>query len=191
MAPNALILQWNVNSYFTKFSELKLLLHDHAPLCVCLQETLGRQGHVLYPPSQYNIECSPAVRNDGHERGAAVLIHKRISYSRIPLHTTLQAAAVTLYLQRKYTVCSLYLPHVPLARAELEQLLNQLPHPFILLGDMNAHSSLWGAQETVPDDRGRLFENILNDHPISLLNDHSPTHYHVQTGLVTSHSTTQ
>ena len=186
MAPNGLILQWNLQSYRTKFSELKSLLHIHAPLCVCLQETLLNPDHTHFSPSQYCMECNSRTRHDGHERGAALLIHRRLSYRRIPLNTSLQAVAVSLHLERTYTVCSLYLPHIAVTSASLENLLQQLPEPFLLLGDMNAHSPLWGPLDSQTDARGQLFTTLLHNYPISLLNNHRPTHYHVQTGSLST-----
>lgn len=79
-----------------------------------------------------------------------------------------------------YTVCSLYLPHVNIRKQAISQLIDNLTTPFLLLGDMNAKSPLWGEQRS--DDKGNFFEELLLDHPISILNDHSPTHFHVQTG---------
>ena len=186
MSPQGLILQWNLQSYRTKFSELKSLLRLHAPLCVCLQETLLNPDNPHFPPSQYSIQCNTRTRHDGHERGVAVLIHKRISYRHIPLNTSLQAVAVVLHLERPYTVCSLYLPHVAVTYASLEQLIQQLPEPFLLLGDMNAHSPLWGPRDSQTDARGQLFTTLLHNYPISLLNDCSPTHYHIQTGSLST-----
>ena len=167
-----------MGSYRTQFQDLKLLLRQHIPACICLQETLIANRHIN-APSGYTIVCSQPVRQDGHERGTALLIHNRVAYDIIHLNTELQAVAATLHLQKSYTICSLYLPHVPVTTRALEQLLDQLPSPYLLLGDMNAKSPLWG--DAITDHRGRIFEDLLHDQNICLLNDHSPTHYHVQT----------
>ena len=44
---------------------------------------------------------------------------------------------------------------------------------------MNARSPIWGEIET--NNKGKLFENLLNNNLISILNDSSPNHYHLQT----------
>ena len=180
-ADNKLILQWNMQSYRTKFSELKILLSKYSPLCVCLQETRINPNHTTYAPSQYNIERGNPTRDDGHERGVAILVHKRIHYEPINLTTNLQAVAIKLHLNKVYTVCSLYLPHIPLTEASMENLLDQLPVPFILLGDMNATGPLWGTPTTILNQRGTIIENIVNSHSISILNNFLPTHFHIQT----------
>jgi hypothetical protein len=133
----------------------------------------------INPPSGYKIVCSNVTRNDGHERGTAILVHRRISFEKLQLHTNLQAVAIKINLSKTYTICSLYLPHVQLHKPDVVHLLGQLPAPFLILGDMNAKSIVWGSEAT--DQRGRIFEELLLEHGISLLNDNSPTHYHIQT----------
>ena len=121
---------------------------------------------------------SPATRQDGHGRDAAILIHKPLQYKTIPLITDLQATAISIHLQRRYTICSLYLPHHVITLAQLlEALVRQLPPPFILLGDVNAKNSLWGSPST-----DAHFDTLVMNHPITILSDGSPTHYHIQTG---------
>ena len=34
------MLQWNLQSIRTQFSELKVLIKQVAPICICLQETM-------------------------------------------------------------------------------------------------------------------------------------------------------
>ena len=177
------IIHWNLQSYRTHFEDLKLLIHDFFPACVCLQETLIRHSST-FPPSQYGIFTSTVSRNDLHERGSAILVHKSVHSTIVPLQTNLQAVAVRLRLRREYTVCSLYLPHVDTSYRDVEQLLLQLPPPFLLLGDMNAWSTVWGNRST--NDRGRLFERLLLNHDIMLLNDGTPTHYHQQTNTLST-----
>ena len=42
------IIQWNIQSLKTKFSELKTLVKQFSPACVCLQETLIG-NRIIYP----------------------------------------------------------------------------------------------------------------------------------------------
>ena len=176
------IIQWNLNSYKTKFYQLKKILYDFSPVCMCLQETLHGAGS-LKPPSGYSIEVSTPNPDDQHDRGTAVLINKAIAYNRLPLNTDLQAVAIKLHLVQSYTVCSLYLPHSQITKRQLTDLISQLPPPYLLLGDMNARSRMWG--DTTTNARGRIFEDILTENNISILNDGQFTHYHSQTN---SHS---
>ena len=137
------ILQWNLTSMNTNFEELDHLLSYKPQMCVCLQET--RHGDKnLNPPTGYNITQSDRKRDDYHERGVAILTRKYTNVKPIPLNTNLQAIATRVWLNKSYTVCSLYLPHIPVTKAEIQNLMNQLPKPFILVGDMNARYKQWG-----------------------------------------------
>ena len=60
------IIQWNLQSLKTKFSELKLLINEHLPICICLQETLAHLNKIS-TISGYHICHSIPIQNDGHE----------------------------------------------------------------------------------------------------------------------------
>ena len=124
----------------------------------------------MYPPSGYGYFKSPRKRSDNHDRGVAVLIRKDTHHKPLPLNTVLQAVAARLWMGKWYTVCSLYLPHLPLQLTDLEHLINQLPPPFLLLGDMNARSALWEEPTTRTDQRGRIVESLLTRTDVALLN---------------------
>ena len=77
-------------------------------------------------------------------KGVAILIHATLQYNHVPLHTTLEAAAVTINSTKRYTICSVYLsPNANIDMEELKSLIHQLPRPFLLLGDFNAKHPAW------------------------------------------------
>lgn len=177
---DTIILQWNIQSYFTKFTEIKSLLHDLQPACFCIQETLIRD-RTAYPPSQYALIPSQVTRADDHERGTALLIHNRVHHEPIQLNTTLQAVAAKIYLRKCYTVCSLYLsPGLLVTQRDLEHLIDQLPAPFIVMGDFNAHNPLWHDHRL--DQRGTMIADVLQTRHLNLLTTGAPTHYAAQYG---------
>ena len=155
-----------------------MILNKYQPICFAIQETLIK-NRIVTPPTQYEIITSKVTRNDNHERGAAMLIHKSYNYEEIQLNTNLQVSAIKIYLQRTYTVCSIYLPHIPVTKLEIVQLINQLPKPFIIMGDMNARSAMWYDRQT--NEKGRIIEEILLENDIAVVNCRDPTHYHSQT----------
>ena len=66
---------------------------------------------------------------------------------KIDLQTELQPTAVSVTLDREITICSVYIPpSFSLNSQHLDNLLQQLPSPYILLGDFNGHNILWGGQ---------------------------------------------
>ena len=180
------VIQWNITSYQAQFEQLKLLLHENSnPACLCLQET-RHKGQKIYPPSGYEVISSIKRRSDDHERGVAILINRSINFKQISLQTStnIEAVAARVWFGRYYTVCSIYLsPSLTVQEADLLNLINQLPRPFLILGDVNARHPRWG--EPISNDKGNLFEKILVEQDIALLNEADKTHYSVQHGSST------
>ena len=104
------IVQWNMQSWKSNFCELKKIIEENTPVCICLQETLLSENFD-YPPSKYKMIQSKRIRGDGHDRGVAILTHESCHTKSIQLNTSLQAVALRVWLGRWYTICSLYLPH--------------------------------------------------------------------------------
>ena len=174
------ILQWNMQIYRTKFVDLKVILNEYAPACMCLQETMiGNK--IAHPPSGYLIQTSVPKRQDDHERGTAILVSKQNHYEPLSINTNLQATAIRIFIGKYITVCSLYLPHIPFTYDEMAELIDQLPHPLLLMGDFNAKSAIWGPMDVNTDNRGKIIERLLLNYPITTINNHSPTYVQVHT----------
>ena len=172
------IMQWNIQGLRSKQEELRKILQDKDILVACLQETLLGDTH-WQPIKLYNIEKGLHLAGDNY-RGTALLLHKSLQYSRVPLRTTLEATAVTIYSGSKITVCSIYLsPNSPVRKEDFSRLINQLPRPFLLLGDLNGKHPLWDSNH-LADQRGKMIEKTLMEESIAILNNAEPTHYHIQ-----------
>ena len=61
--------------------------------------------------------------------------------------------------------------------SDLQNLIDQLPSPFILMGDFNAKHTLWG--ESICDKWGNLFKQLFDNNDIVLMNDGSVTRFDV------------
>ena len=131
------ILQWNCKGLRTRAEELKVLLRDSNPGVICLQET--KLGPEMFNPGlNYNIFSSAPPAGDRAHGGAAIIVHKSLQYSPLPVVTNLQAVAVTVVLDKQITICSVYLPpRAAFTNADIQSLLDQLPSPFLLLADFN------------------------------------------------------
>ena len=80
-------------------------------------------------------------------------------------------------LSKAVTVCNIYSPpSVDVSLSDLGRLIQQLLAPFILIGDFNAHSPLWG--DVRQDSRGQMVEKLLDDYNLCLLNTGEPTYRH-------------
>ena len=102
---------------------------------------------------------------------------------QVPLTTDLQAVACRVRIGRlRLTICSLYLPpNEPIVLADLNNLLPQLPQPFMICSDANSRHFLWGADRC--DRRGAVWEHIIRQHALNVLNDGRPTRLDEYTGL--------
>ena len=58
---------------------------------------------------------------------------------------------------------------------DLETIMNSITTPIILCGDINAHHPMWEASRTIPDHKGQLVMDFLNNQDLIITNDGSPT----------------
>ena len=89
-------------------------------------------------PPGYNAFFSTPIPGQGHNGGSAIFVRRDIPTVPIQITSSLQAVAVKIYIDKFYTVCSLYLPPGDLlARSDLDGLIGDLSAPLLLLGDFN------------------------------------------------------
>jgi len=94
----------------------------------------------------------------------------------------LEAVAVT-FLTHNTTItqCNIYIPNqTNLLLKDIENIIKQLPSPFIITGDFNCHSELWGSDKT--DERGKIIEKVLDNDNIIILNNGDPTRFNSGNG---------
>ena len=168
------VLQWNIRGLRTNSVELSLLTQQLCPHVICLQETKLPDGND-YPRNGYTGYHQYFTENQIASGGTSIYVNRQIPSSRIPLNTSLQAVAARVSLHRPTTICSIYIPpDRKLEIKELEKLQDQLPAPFLILGDFNAHNPMWGSDSA--DDKGKIVENFLLRNRTYVLNDGTPTH---------------
>jgi len=176
-----MILQWNIRGLQANREELDLLFSNSDPTVICLQETFLKENKTINFKhySSYHRHASEA--NGIVHGGSSILVKPSTPHRQIKLQTGLQAIAIRATLGKTITVCSIYLPPTMVFNStDLENLIAQLPPPILLLGDFNAHSTLWGCSKT--DLRGKMIEDLLLKLNLSILNDGSNTYLHPATG---------
>jgi hypothetical protein len=62
--------------------------------------------------------------------------------------------------------------------------VEQLPKPFIIMGDLNGHNPLWGSHDV--NNKGKNIEKLLSDHQLCIFNDGANTYLHPATGTYTA-----
>ena len=143
------IIQWNCRGFRANFAEIKIMMEKLNPIAFCLQETLLPDSFDC-SNSHYTLisKTSPKV-NTKISGGVGILLRKSFPHSHITLSTNLQAVACRISTPQPLTLCSIYLPpNSTWHHTDLLNLISQLPRPVLLLGDFNAHSSLWGCDST-------------------------------------------
>ena len=111
--------------------------------------------------------------------GVTLYVNKFVLFSEIELDTDLQAVAVRVPAKKTLTVCYVYRPpSLDVNFSDLEHLIEQLPAPFVLVGDFTAHphTPLWG--DVRQDSRGQMVEKLLNGYNLCYLNTGEPTYRH-------------
>lgn len=175
------ICHWNIRGFRQNYFHLRTLLSDSQAVVMCLQET-KMPDVVPSPPRGFTMYHTAG--SAPFQGGVATLVRTNVGHAVLPLVTDLQAVAVRCQLDRLYTICNIYLPPSDrVSLRELGDLVDQLPSPFILVGDFNARHGLWG--DVVTSSRGRIVEALLSGYSCSILNDGKPTHFHVQTDSFT------
>ncbi|KAI5714286.1 hypothetical protein M8J76_014285 [Diaphorina citri] len=170
-----LICQWNVKSLFQRLDDTKLLIKDKHIDILCLQETR------LKNTDKVNIKSFKEVRQDFDGGisacgGVAIYLRNNIYYEELTIQTRLQVVAIRASIPYPVSICNLYLPDQNTDKSEVLQVLNQLPRPFLMLGDLNAHNSLWGSVSR--NNNGKIIEEILLSDSHLLLNTYGiPTHF--------------
>lgn len=170
------LLNWNIRGYFTNKYELQVLINELNPIFITLQETKLNIDAYLNNYISYikNKSCSQDIMASG---GVMTLINKNIHSSHFQLNTNLQALAVHVTYPFDFVLCNIYLDHnitTQTLNDELENIIKQLGHSFIITGDFNAHNKVWGSHKT--DRRGTIITELTEKYSLTILNEKLPTH---------------
>ena len=93
--------------------------------------------------------------------GVTIIINNKCPSSQIHLKTNLQAVAVTVTLHRTISICSIYIPpRSKIVENDLDEIVHQLPTPFLLLCNFNGHNFIMSSDDV--NDKGGIIENFIN-----------------------------
>ena len=169
------IVQWNCEGLKQKRDVLLEIIREKNPLCICLQETKLPKDSDFSIRGYKSFLKNLDVEEGNAHGGVGIWVKNDKPAHRITLNTNLQAVAVSLMMGKRVNICSLYLPpNEVIPRQEIENLVKQLPKPFLLLGDFNAHSRLWFDRRDCA--RGKVLQKIIEDRDIFLLDQDKATH---------------
>ena len=187
MANRNVILQWNCRGMENKKVHLQQLISDYSPAIICLQETLLspnvekslRDGTPL-PRVAVLKGYTPYFRCiDSGRNGIAIFVSNNVLHSPVRLNTRLQALAVRVTFQdREFIVSNHYTSDkhdgTP-SKDEFQSIVDKFNLPYIMCGDFNAKSTLWGNDDD--NERGTEIEKFLFNNDLSPLNTEVMTRY--------------
>ena len=104
------LLQWNCRGLKHNFNELKLIISTHHPIAICLQETYLKDTDKLNFKNYTLYNNYAKVENGKACGGASILIRNDIPHEELNINTNLQAKAVALTTNKKFSLCSINLP---------------------------------------------------------------------------------
>ena len=113
---------------------------------------------------------------NGHG-GVCILVKNNFIHSQVQFQADLQALAVCITINKKtYTVASVYVPpSETLNELAFDRMINSFSSRYLILGDFNGHSHLWGANQE--NERGKIVEKLIDRHNLILLNDSVHTRF--------------
>lgn len=170
------LIQWNCNGIQSKQAELQLLIKEHDPAIIALQETRTS------PRSNTKTKGYQTLFNHrpSGQGGVAIMLKNGINYTQNHLTSSLEIISVNVNTPYKMTIASLYIPpNSQLNIDELDKIIDSLPKPLIIAGDLNAHDKSWDPKRQ--NARGREINKVIEKHGLTTLNDGQITFIHSAT----------
>ena len=163
------IIQWNIRGARVNYCELLLLITKYCPAIICLQETHLKNYTSINMKNYYSYNYMKQY-TDRPCGGSSII------------NNNMQAVDISATLHKTITVCSVYIPpNEESKELELNKLIEQLPRPFVIIGDFNSPYEIWGSKKT--DKKDKVIESLLNQHQLCMYNNKSNTNLHPATGI--------
>ena len=173
--PNSPILQWNINGVRSKHLGLLTIMQDINPAVIALQETKLNDG---VPLSIKHFDKIYRKDRNCHGGGICIAIHNSIPSHEIALNTNLEMVACrVMFKNTNLTICNVYFNKDANISSEELDILNSLPPPVLLVGDINGKHPSWGAPTS--NSRGNIINDWALENDKFILNDGAPTRYDI------------
>lgn len=166
-------MQWNCNGILNKTAELIEFVNKHQIKVIVLQET--KLGEKTTSPSIPNYTIVRKDRKSDKGGGLATYVHKSLIFSKLPDNPS-DGHTETLGVKIGDTnINNVYIPPVTSCttgfKPDIQSLL--LPGNSLVLGDFNAHDSLWHSR--IQDNRGAELADEIGNSTFGVLNEDTPT----------------
>ena len=173
------VLQWNVRGLRARQPELLVLMKELDPSCLCLQELKLSNNTQISVGNLYKTYMKLPDTDNNEEMpkgGSLIAVKTSISHHHIQLNSTLQAVAISFTHGKLKSLCSIYIPpNDRITDDQLQELIDQLPKPTLIMGDFNTHNPLWYDHRI--DQRGEKIQNLIEKEDLMVLNEDYPTYF--------------
>jgi len=154
-------IKWNINGLLKYLTDIQRAKYNIKPIVFCFQETNLKpykkfpiHGYEGYFKNHHNAACASG--------SVAKYVTNLIKSKVISIQSNLEVITVLIQLKNPLYICNIYVPDsTNLSLQDLNQIIQQLPKPFILLGDFNSRNQMWGSNHT--DLRGKTMETFLDN----------------------------
>lgn len=169
------IIQWNCRSINSNRGNLELLLKNFDINIAAISETW------LKPSLDFKMKGFHVIRSDriDGKGGCLLLIDNKLDYINLQVlspspNIQLCGAQISLPDKSKVSIISCYAkPRAYLSSAEWLLIFQNVPPPYIFLGDFNMHSYEWGCR--YQDAAGQALADFADSLNLIPLNDGSAT----------------
>lgn len=174
---NLKIVQWNANGLHNHKLELELYLNTNNIdiMLICETHLTSKHNFKIFGYTCY-ANNHPEDKPCG---GTAILIKSRISHQPLPNKQTkhLQYTAIRLTeQQQKLTIISVYCPPKYAVKTQhFENFFNTFDSKFLMAGDFNAKSPVWGSRLTSP--KGKQLLQAIRKQNLNCTSGGSPTYW--------------
>ncbi len=174
------LLQWNANGILSRSPDLKHIVSNFPPKIISIQESHLRPYHT-YKLNGYKCFRFDFCGGNRLSGGTCIFVHNSYPATKLNLNScNLQAVAVSIktpeFHKTPISICSVYIPpNHTITSDDLESLFKNLPSPYIVSGDFNAHNPIWGSSTT--NNRGNVINQFITRNDTFLLNSGKPTHF--------------
>jgi hypothetical protein len=147
------------------------------PIAFCFQGT-NLRPNASFTIRGYNGYFKNRQTNLRASGGVAIFVSTLTESTEIPIQSNLKVIAMSLHTKNPLCICNIYLSDSSnLLLNDLNNIIRQLPKPFLFLGDFNSRNLIWGSNYT--DARGKIVEKFLDNDQIILLNTGEYTRHNV------------
>ena len=173
---NISVLVINCRSLDARIEDIRLLAEKCNPDLMCLTETwLNNEKVTKY---KYNIKGYNSTfqhRLDRMGGGLATYIKQEMCFSKANIRNygngnlEVQILEIGLKNNQIITILNYYNPNKDVSIAELEHYVQNLPEPFLMVGDLNSHTDIL-MQGDISNITGKNLELLLLRNEICIIN---------------------